>query len=59
MQEYPKRPTGNVKQDIQDIYTYLFRQAEKANKERKELVVGNTSLSEEDLIKLKKMIGGK
>lgn len=59
MQEYPKRPTGNIKKDIEEIYSYLFRSADRENKERKELKVGNTTLTEKELIKLKELIGGK
>lgn len=59
MQEYPKRPTGNYRQDIQELYSYLFKLADKMNREQKALTIGNTTLSEEELKKLKKLIGGK
>lgn len=59
MKEYPKRPTGDIKKDIEEMYSYLFREAERENKEKKEIRAGNTTLSEKELIKLKNLIGGK
>lgn len=59
MKRYPKRPTGDCRKDIEELYSYLFQEAERENRESKEAVGGTAFLSEEDIKKLKKLIGGK
>lgn len=44
---------------LYEVWSFLFQFIQELNNRKEDLVIGNTRLTEEELKKLKKLIGGK